>query len=267
MIGGRTRVFALLGDPVGHSLSPAMHNAAFLALGLDAVFIALRTASSDLPHLIRALARSGGGGNVTVPHKELAATSVEQASARVKSLGACNTFWGEDGRSRGENTDVDGVVEALSRLEAPATAWLIAGTGGAARATVAAASLRGARVAIRSRDAARRKEFEEWTAAQGVAAAPPSECEVLINTTPLGLNAGDHLPLALDDAPRARVALDMVYLRGETTWIRQMRQEGLRSADGRVMLVSQGAAALRFWFPDEDPPVEVMTAAVNDALR
>jgi shikimate dehydrogenase len=93
------------------------------------------------------------------------------------------------------------------------------------------------------------------------------ECEVLINTTPLGLNTGDHLPLALDDAPRARVALDLVYHRGETAWVRQMRQEGLRSADGRVVLVSQGAAAFRCWFPDEEPPVEVMTAAVNDGLR
>jgi shikimate dehydrogenase len=244
-----------------------MHNAAFLALGLDAVFVALRTASSDLPDLIRALARSGGGGNVTVPHKEIAAKSVERASARVQALGACNTFWGEDGHSRGENTDVAGVVEALSRLEAPATGWLIAGTGGGARAAVAAAATRGARVAIRSRDVSRRKEFEEWAAAQGVGAAAPMECEVLINTTPLGLNTGDHLPLALDDAPRARVALDLVYHRGETAWVRQMRQEGLRSADGRVVLVSQGAAAFRCWFPDEEPPVEVMTAAVNDGLR
>lgn len=267
VIGGRTRVFAILGDPIGHSLSPAMHNAAFLALGLDAVYVALRTASSDLPDLLRALARSGGGGNVTVPHKEIAAKAVERASVRVQSLGACNTFWAEAGQSRGENTDVDGVIEALSRLEAPATGWLIAGTGGGARATVAAAAVRGARVAIRSRDGLRRQEFEEWASAQGVGLAAASECEVLINTTPLGLNPGDHLPLALDDAPGARVALDLVYHRGETAWVRQMRQEGLRSADGRVMLVSQGAAAFRYWFPDEDPPVEVMRAVVNDALR
>lgn len=244
-----------------------MHNAAFLALGLDAVYVALRTTPADLPDLLRALARSGGGGNITVPHKEIAAKSVERASPRVQTLGACNTFWSEDGHSRGENTDVDGVLESLSRLEAPATAWLIAGTGGGARATVAAAAARGARVAIRSRDGSRRKEFEEWALAQGVGVVAPAECEVLINATPLGLNAGDHLPLALDDAPRGRVALDLVYHRGETAWVRQMRQEGLRSADGRVMLVSQGAAAFRYWFPDEDPPVEVMTAAINDALR
>ncbi len=267
MIGGRSRVLAILGDPVAHSLSPAMHNAAFRTLGLDAVYVALRCSSADLPGLMRALARSGGGGNVTVPYKELAAQSVDQPSDRVRGLGACNTFWGGDGAVRGDNTDVDGVLDSLARLDAPATAWLIAGTGGGARATVAAAATRGARVAIRSRDAARRQSFEAWSRTQGVTIATPAECEVLINTTPLGLRAGDHLPLAHEEAPLALVAFDLVYHRGETPWIRLMRQEGLRASDGRAMLVSQGAAAFRRWFPDEDPPAEVMRAAVNDALR
>jgi shikimate dehydrogenase len=94
-----------------------------------------------------------------------------------------------------------------------------------------------------------------------------SACEVLINTTPLGLQAGDHLPLALDEAPHALVAFDMVYHRGETAWVRLMRQEGLRAADGRAMLVAQGVAAFQHWFPEEDAPTEVMRAVVNDALR
>lgn len=267
MIGGNTRVFAILGDPVRHSLSPAMHNAAFRALGLDAVYIALRTSSGQVSEVIRALAHAGGGGNVTVPHKEPAARALTLPSVRVKALGACNTFWGSDGEVYGENTDVDGVLTALERLEAPTTAWLVAGTGGGARAVIAAASARGARVAMTSRDAGRQQKFAEWAATQGVMAAAASECEVLLNTTPLGLAPGDHLPIARDDAPHATVALDMVYGRGETAWVRQMRHEGLNAADGRVMLVAQGAAAFRRWFPDEDPPVEVMRAAVNDALR
>jgi shikimate dehydrogenase len=244
-----------------------MQNAAFRALGLDAVYVALRASPTDVPDLIRSLARAGGGGNITVPHKETAARAVEQPSGRVESLAACNTFWGDDGHSVGDNTDVDGVLEALVCLEAPATAWLLAGTGGGARAAVAAAAVRGARVAVRSRDAGRRRRFEEWAESQGVKLAPGAECDVLINTTPLGLKPGDHLPLALDDAPGARVAFDMVYHRGETAWIRLMRQEGLRAADGRVMLVAQGAAAFRRWFPDEEPPTEIMRATVNDALR
>lgn len=267
MISGRTRVFAILGDPVVHSLSPAMHNAAFHALGLEAVYVPLRAAAAEVPLLLRALARAGGGGNVTVPHKETAAGAVEQATVRVQRLGACNTFWGDDSGVHGDNTDVDGVLEALAALEAPATGWLIAGTGGGARAAVAAAVSRGAGVAIRSRDAVRRRAFEAWCQGQGARLVPPEGCEVLINSTPLGLKPGDHLPLAHDDAPLAQVAFDMVYGRGETPWVRLMRQEGLRTADGRVMLVAQGAAAFRRWFPGEDPPVEVMRAAVNDALR
>ena len=267
MIGGSSRVFAILGDPVGHSLSPAMQNAAFRALGLDAVYVALRSAPTDVADLIRALSRAGGGGNVTVPHKEIAARSVEHPSGRVQALAACNTFWGEDGHSRGDNTDVDGVLDALGLIEAPATAWLIAGTGGGARAVVAAAASRGARIAVRSRDGERRLRFENWARSQGVETTPAPECQVLINTTPLGLKPGDHLPLALEEAPSAIVAFDMVYHRGETAWVRLMRQEGLRASDGRAMLIAQGAAAFRRWFPDEEPPVEVMRAVVNDALR
>jgi len=267
VIGGKTRVFAILGDPIAHSLSPAMHNAAFRALGLDAVYVALRAQATDVPDLIRVLARAGGGGNVTVPHKEVAARSVTRPTTRVTVLGACNTFWGADGEISGDNTDVDGVLAALTGLDAPANGWLIAGTGGGGRAAVAAGVARGARIAIRSRDVARRKAFEAWATGQGAELIPAIECEVLVNATPLGLKPGDHLPLALEEAPRAQVAFDMVYGRGETAWVRQMRQEGLRAADGRAMLVAQGAAAFRRWFPDEDPPSEVMRAAVNDALR
>jgi shikimate dehydrogenase len=267
VIGGSSRVFAILGDPVAHSLSPAMHNAAFRALGLDAVYVALRTVPTDVPDLMRALARAGGGGNVTVPHKEMAAQSVTQPSSRVSTLGACNTFWGDGREIHGDNTDVDGVLDALRRLEAPATGWLIAGTGGGARAAVAGAIARGARVALHSRDAGRRRAFQEWTERQGGVVIGPTQCEVIINATPLGLHPGDHLPVALEEAPGARVAFDMVYARGETAWVRRMRQEGLQAADGRAMLVAQGAAAFRRWFPEEDPPVEVMRAVVNDALR
>lgn len=267
MIGGKTRVFAILGDPVAHSLSPAMHNAAFRVLGLDAVYVALRADASDVPTLLQSIARAGGGGNVTVPHKEVAAAAVAHPSARVAALGACNTYWGHGREVHGENTDVDGVLTALAELDAPDTCWLIAGTGGGARAAVAAAVARKAKVAIRSRDVARRQAFEAWAASQGAEIGDHSGAAVLINSTPLGLRAGDHLPLALDDAPGAVVAFDMVYGRSETAWVRQMRQEGLRAADGRVMLVAQGAAAFRRWFPDEDAPTEVMRAAVNEALR
>ncbi|MEP7228129.1 MAG: shikimate dehydrogenase [Gemmatimonadales bacterium] len=267
MITGSTRVLAILGNPVAHSLSPVMQNAAFRALGIQAVYVPLACPAEDVPPLIQALVRSGGGGNVTVPYKEAAAHAVDVCRELAEVVGACNTFWGEDGGSVGDNTDVRGVLEALHQLEAPDAPWLIAGTGGAARAAVVAARERGVDVAVTSRDAGRRSDFERWISSRGVGLAAASECRVLINSTPLGLKPDDPLPIAADLAPRAEIALDMVYAVGETRWIRAMRPKVRRAADGRAMLVAQGAAAFESWFPGKPAPVEVMRAAVNAALR
>jgi shikimate dehydrogenase len=266
VIDGSTRVFAILGDPVAHSLSPAMQNAAFRVLGLKAVYVPIRCRPDDVPGLVRALSRAGGGGNVTVPHKEAAARAVDRRQPMVDRLGACNTFWGEHGASVGDNTDVAGLLSALDDLEAPPGAWLVLGTGGAARAAVGAARERGVAVSVTSRSADRRRRFEEWAATQGVRVADAADCAVLINTTPLGLGPGDPLPLTQPPAGAA-VALDMVYIGGDTPWVQAMRAAGLRAADGRAMLVAQGAAALERWFPGLHAPVEVMRAAVDARLR
>ena len=266
MISGSTRVFAILGDPVAHSLSPAMHNAAFRVLGLPAVYVALRCTPADVSGLIRALSHAGGGGNVTVPHKEVAAESVDRPAPAVERLGACNTFWGGDGATVGDNTDVPGLLAALDDLEPPPGPWLVIGTGGAARAAVGAARERGAAVAVASRSADRRRRLEDWARGLEVAIRPAESCTTIVNTTPLGLAPGDPLPLATPPKG-ATVALDMVYTRGETPWIRAMRAAGLRAADGRSMLVAQGAAALEHWFPGVRAPVEVMRAAVDARLR
>jgi shikimate dehydrogenase len=267
VITGSTRVFAILGNPVAHSLSPAMQNAAFRALGIQAAYVPLQCTAEDVAPLIQALARCGGGGNLTVPYKEAAAGAVDVCRQLAEVVGACNTFWGENGGSVGDNTDVQGVLVALHELKAPEAPWLIAGTGGAARAAVVAAGKRGVGVAVTSRDDGRRREFETWISSRGVALAPASECRILINSTPLGLKAGDPLPITPDIAPRAEVALDMVYGAGETPWIRAMRPRVRRAADGRAMLVAQGAAAFECWFPGKRAPVEVMRAAVNAELR
>jgi shikimate dehydrogenase len=267
VINGATRVFTILGDPVAHSLSPAMQNAAFTALGLAAVYVPIPCPAEELPNLIRAIGKAGGGGNVTVPHKEIAARAVDVRRDLVGTVDACNTFWSDNGGTVGDNTDVHGVLEALRELQAPQAPWLIAGTGGGARAAVVAAKECGVGVAVTSRDAGRRRHFEEWISSRGVALAPASECGVLINSTPLGLREGDPLPIQPGVAPRAEVVLDMVYGAGETPWVRAMRPRVRRAADGRAMLVAQGAAAFERWFPDKRAPVEVMRAAVNAALR
>jgi shikimate dehydrogenase len=243
-----------------------MQNAAFQALGLDAVYAALDCAPEDTFALAQALAQGGGGGNATVPHKLILAAAVDRPTPRMQRLGSANVFWGDDGHLAGDNTDLDGVLEALLRLEAPATAWLLAGTGGSARAVIGAAAERGARVAVRSRDPARAAEFAAWAATLGVAAARAEECEVLINATPLGLAPKDPLPIEPATAPRAKVALDLVYHRGGTPWVRHCVAKGLRAEDGRELLVAQGAASLELWFPKVRAPREVMRAAVARAL-
>jgi shikimate dehydrogenase len=267
VIDGSTRVFALLGDPVAHSLSPAMQNAAFRALGLAAAYVPLRCSSADLPGLLRALAAAGGGGNVTIPYKEMAAAAVDRCLDPAVKVGACNTFWAEDGAVVGDNTDVEGLLAALDRLDAPDGPWLIAGTGGGARAAAIAAGCRGAPVAVCSRSAEREQTFESWAAVAGLRSAPAREARVLINATPLGLRPVDPLPVLGDLAPRGEVALDMVYAPGATPWVRAMREKGLRAADGRDMLVAQGAGALQRWFPGVQAPVEIMRAAVHAILR
>ena len=266
MISAKTRLFVLLGRPVAHSCSPAMQNAAFQVLGLDAVYAALDCAPEDTVALAASLSAAGGGGNATVPHKVVLAAALDSPSERVQRLQAANVFWGEGGKVVGENSDVDGVLDALRRLSAPASTWLVVGTGGSARAVIGAAAERGARVAVRSRTPQRAAEFSAWAAAIGVQAATPDECEVVINATPLGLVVGDPFPVDLTATPRAKVALDMVYYAGETPWVRSARSKGLVAADGREMLIAQGAVSLERWFPKARAPREVMRAAVARAL-
>lgn len=266
MIGGSTRVFALLGDPVAHSLSPAMHNAAFRVLGLDAVYVPLRTESAHVPGLMSALARAGGGGNVTVPHKELACGALERRGPQAAALGVCNTFWSDSGALAGETTDVEGVLAAVERLGVEAEAWLVVGTGGSARAVAAAARARGARLAVDSRSRERAAAFAQWAAALGVAPAGSEEAQLVVNATPLGLAAGDRLPSQPEATPRAVAALDLVYARGGTRWVAAQRAAGRRADDGREVLLAQGAAAFRRWFPDQPPPLDVMRAALHAAL-
>jgi shikimate dehydrogenase len=162
---------------------------------------------------------------------------------------------------------VDGLLAALDPLDPPDGAWLLLGTGGSARAAVAAAAHRGASVAVSSRSDTRRKAFETWAQQCGTKIVPAEECRVLINTTPLGLSPNDAPPPGREVAPNAAVALDLVYASGETAWVRSLRSAGLRAADGRAMLVAQGALALERWFPGADAPTEIMRAAVDAALR
>lgn len=270
-----TRLFALLGDPVSHSLSPSFQNAAFRALGLDAVFVALRCGADELPGLLRGIARAGGGGNVTVPHKALAARTVDRPGDAVRRTGACNAYWLEDGAIHGDNTDVAGASAAVASLlgrEPSGARVLLLGAGGAASAALCAlADARPERIVIANRTPERAGALAERfrtpevriDVVDSLDALAGERFDLAVNSTSLGLKPGDPLPL---DPEAARVtvgaALDLVYARGETRWVREMRARGLPAADGKEMLLQQGAAAFRRWWR-MDPPLEVMRAALG----
>ena len=263
-IGGSTRVYALLGDPVAHSLSPVMQNAAFRALGLDAIYVALRCDARALGGIMGALLRQGGGGNITIPHKEAAAAVL--AARGDCDLPVCNTFWSENGVTQCAETDSDGILAALARLGPSPGSWCLIGTGGSARAALRAAQRAGVGVAVRSRSEERAAEIRALAAASNVPLAEVEACAVVVNCTPLGLSPADPLPLHPDEVPAARTALDLVYRRGETAWVRAMRAAGRVAADGREVLVEQGAAGFEHWFPKRKAPREIMRAAVRAAL-
>lgn len=268
MISAGTRIFALLGDPVAHTLSPLFQNAGFRAAGLDAVYVALQTRAIDLPVIMKILVDSGGGGNITVPHKQATMPVGAQRSPRVQRLGAANVFAGAEGAIVLDNTDVDGILAALDRLDAGRHDWCLFGTGGSARAVVEAAHERGARIAVQSRYIERAEEFAAWAGNLGVPLTTPSACQVLINTTPIGLHEGDPLPVDPHAFASATMALDLTYRpQGTTPWCEACRAVGMAVVDGKEVLLHQGVAAWRLWFPGLVPPIEVMRAALNGHME
>jgi shikimate dehydrogenase len=272
-----TRLIALLGNPVAHSVSPVFQNAAFRHARLDAVYLALRCEEGEVPGLIRGIALAGGGGNVTVPHKEIAARSVERATEAVERTGACNTYWSEGGVVYGDNTDVVGASRAIRSLlgRAPAGARvLLIGGGGAARAALAAlAEEQVAEVTLLNRTPARAEalacRFEGGALRTRVAASEAelagSRFDLAINSTPLGLHAGEAPPLSERLWEGLGAAFDMAYRAGGTDWVRRLRHAGIPSADGAEMLLWQGVAAFERWW-DVPAPVEAMRSALEASV-
>jgi shikimate dehydrogenase len=244
-----------------------MHNAAIAALGLDAIYVGLHADAAAITHVVRAFEAVGVAGNVTVPHKVTVAQLLIRLTPIAKELGAVNTFWIESGRLAGDNTDVAGFLDAIEGVDGTGP-WLMAGTGGAARAVAAGARARGITLCVTSREPARAREFLAWARDLGIDAVPDDGRAVhtAINATPLGLKPEDALPFPNGRLAGCRAALDLVYAPGETRWVRECRARGLHAADGRVMLVAQGAHAFERFFPGTEAPREIMAAAVERAL-
>jgi shikimate dehydrogenase len=263
--GAGTRVLALLGEPVEHSLSPRIHNVALRTLQRNAVYVALRCSASDFPALLAGLARAGGAGNVTVPHRRLAAETLERSTAAVQQTGACNTFWLEGDRICGDNTDVEGFVRAVQHLfgDQEGARVLLLGAGGASRAVLAGlAGLKAEYVEVVARAPARAEAMASILGDSATRFAVRADAsaelfDLAINATPLGLHDDDPLPYPIDRLASQCAVFDLVYGLDDTAWVRAARSVGLRAADGKEMLLQQAAASFGRWF-DVPAPIEVM---------
>lgn len=272
-----TRVLALLGDPVAHSLSPVIQNAAMRDEGLDGVYVALRVQSPEqMAAFMRGLALAGGGGNVTLPHKEKAATVLDVPSSNVRRTGACNTFWFQEGKIHGDNTDVEGFSRALEAFlgEPPeAHRVLVLGAGGSGRACLVAlldADVKEVHLLNRTRDraraVARRIGGERVRVLDDRSEAVGQSYDLVVNTTRLGLNEDDPLPLDLDVLARAGAVVDLVYGRDSTAFVNHARDRGVRASDGSEMLLHQGAVSFENWWK-RMPSLETMREALQAHRR
>ena len=270
-----TRALALLGDPVSHSMSPTIQNAAFTAAGVDGVYVAVRCASDDLHGFMRGLSKAGGGGNITLPHKEKAASVLDVASPAVRRTGACNTFWGDDdGQVHGDNTDVDGFQRALVSFVDGSPSGirvLLLGAGGAARAALMGLLEEGAEEVIifnrtgeRARGVARRIGGEKTRVVPLLEELRSESFDLVVNATRLGLSESDPSPLDFDILHRVGGAMDFVYCRKQTPFVRAAEALGIRATDGAEMLVQQAAASFEHWW-GEPAPVDVMRAVMNES--
>ena len=274
--------YGLLGDPVTHSLSPRLYRAAFAYLQIPAVYQAHRVPRDDSTALRRWMIELGasGGGNVTVPHKGLAASHLEVSSGTVDRTGACNCFWLDSaGRLVGDNTDVEGFLAAttdLTELRLEGASVLILGAGGAARAVALACSEAGVgQLVVCNRTVGRAEALVSHLGIERVASvASPLDVssgvwDVVVNATSLGLVPGDPLPLTLE-SDRFGCAFDLVYGPGGTEWTRHAVALGIPAIDGLSMLVNQAVLSLERWLgqvPDRRSVTREMRQAAIDSSR
>ena len=273
-VGAHTRLAAVIGSPVRHSLSPAMHNAAFRACGLDWIYVAFEVAPDGVPAAFAgARALRLGGLSVTIPHKAAAAAEVDELSPAAEAVGAVNTVVPVgDGRLRGENTDGAGFLASLADegFDPAGRRCVVIGAGGAARAVVHALGQAGAAdvvVVNRSPDRALAAVALAGGVGRVGSAADVAGADLVVNATPLGLTGADLDALPVDPGllGPGQLVLDLVPNPAVTPLMEAARSRGARAAGGLGMLVHQGALAFELW-TGHPAPVAAMRAAAMGAL-
>ncbi|UGS37129.1 shikimate dehydrogenase [Capillimicrobium parvum] len=258
-------LLGVLGWPVRHSRSPAMHNAALAALGLAGWRYQLLPVPPELfERAVRALPGAGfAGANVTVPHKEAALALATDATPAAQAIGAANTLtFHDDGRIEAGNTDAPGLLASLPEPAEGRTA-LVLGAGGSARAAAWALREAGAAgVAVLNRTRERADRLAVDLGIRVVTEAEPAD--ILVNCTTVGLHDERAAPVDLDELHRFGTIVDLVYREGGTTLVRAARAQGHPTVDGLEILVGQGALSLERW-TGRTAPLEVMRAAALSA--
>lgn len=276
LAGGPYRL-GIIGDPVAHSLSPALHQPALDALGIPAVYERWHTLATDLPSRIASLRDPHVlGASVTVPHKPAVMTLVDEVSPAARRAGAVNTVVNRDGALFGDNTDIYGFAQTVAAALAgpPPAVALVLGAGGAARAVVLALETAGVgEIVVANRDVARAARLADDLAPAPVRAAALNDdllrrelprAGLLVNATALGWYAGET-PMAtrlLELLPPGAVVADLTYR--DTDLLLAATHRGLRVVDGLPMLVHQGARAFALW-TGLPAPLDTMLAAAQAA--
>lgn len=269
-ISGHTRVAAVIGDPVVHSRSPAIHNAAFRSLGLDWVFVAFATPTGAADEAVRSMRGLALGGlSVTMPHKDEVARHVDRLSPEAQRLGAVNCVAWDDGDLVGHNTDGRGFVDALGEqgVELAGERLVLLGAGGAARAVLVGALLAGAdEVVVINRDQARARAAVAL-GGQSCRVGEPADisgAQVVVNATPVGMAPDRGVPLDTGLLRAGQVVVDLVYDPLETPLLAAAAAAGAVPVGGLGMLVHQAAAAFELW-TGASAPLEAMWSAARTA--
>ncbi|WP_117237085.1 shikimate dehydrogenase [Thermus sediminis] len=240
--------FAVLGHPVTHSLSPAIHRHALGSLGLRGVYRALETPLERLPERLEEVRQVYRGVNLTLPLKERAWELLDWVSPEARAIGAVNTVLSAGGCLLGFNTDAPGFLEALKAggipLQGPA---LVLGAGGAARAVAFALRGSGLEVWIWNRTPERAQALAAELGLKAVPLERAKEARLLVNATSVGLHAPEETPLPAELFPEAGAAVDLVYRPLWTRFLREAKAKGLLVQTGLPMLAWQGALALQIW--------------------
>ncbi|MFN2257846.1 MAG: shikimate dehydrogenase [Desulfuromonadaceae bacterium] len=264
-VNGHTQVYAILGWPVAHSLSPLMQNAAFAATGIDAVYVPFPVREAELANGVTGLrALAICGCNVTVPHKEKIAQYLDCLSPDAQAIGAVNTIVRQGDILEGHNTDAGGFITSLERdlgFTPFESRVLVLGAGGAARACVyALARAQAAHICVANRSVARAeticRDFSSLFSATNMtfcgldAASIASACleaDLIVNTTSLGMIDVGADPLPWGNINSKTLFYDVVYKAGLTPMVASAREHGLHAVDGLGMLIAQGEQAFRIW--------------------